>query len=458
MKPSGSDYLNIGPRLTFTFAVLIALILGGNGFVVWQFNIARTQADRLTGANQQMNLVLQLQVNLLTFHQRLDNLARSRDAHRLVTEAELLRGALLEQTQQTRTALANLPPETSVDPAFGPTLETIEVSLPAQLTSIIELANSGDWEAVQLRLGGQLKPIETQTAILVTSVNERARSELTQAAVQMRTVQRRILFTVPATAISTFLVAAFFGWSFARRIIELRLEERVTERMRIAGELHDTLLQTIQASQMVAGTALEKSVDPVEQRRVLETLSTWLQQAVQEARAALNSLRASTTERNDLKEAFQSAIKDCRSRAAAEIFLSVVGGARDMHPIVRDEIYRIGFEAIRNAVAHARASRIDVELRYAQDLALSIKDNGVGIEPAVIDRGREGHFGLQGMRERAARIGGKLTLMSSAGAGTEIKLVVPGGITFRAIGPSRFSLLGKFRKLVLRADSTSKVV
>ncbi len=458
MKLSDSDYFNIGPRLTLTFAVLIALILGGNGLVVWQFNIARTQTDRLTGANQQMSVVLQLQVNLLTFHQRLDDVARSRDAHRLVTEAELLRRALHEQTQQTRTTLANLPPKASVDPAFWPTLETIEVTLTAQLTSITELAKSGDWEAVQLRLGKQLKPIETQTAILVTSVDQQARGELTQAAVKMRGVQRRILIIVPATAISTFLVAAFFGWFLARQIIELRLDERVTERMRIAGELHDTLLQTIQASQLLAGAALEKSGDPMQQRRALETLSTWLRQAVQEAREALNSLRASTTETNDLAEAFQRAIEGCRRQAATEVSLSVVGDARDMHPVVRDEIYRIGYEAIRNACAHARASHVNVELRYAQDVALCVRDNGVGIDQAVIGRGRQGHFGLQGMRERAARIGGKLTLVSSAASGTEIKLVVPGEIVLRTISPARFSLLGKFRKLVLRVDSTSKFV
>jgi len=228
--------------------------------------------------------------------------------------------------------------------------------------------------------------------------------------------------------------------------------------MRIAGELHDTLLQTIQASQLLAGAALEKSGDPMQQRRALETLSTWLRQAVQEAREALNSLRASTTETNDLAEAFQRAIEGCRRQAATEVSLSVVGDARDMHPVVRDEIYRIGYEAIRNACAHARASHVNVELRYAQDVALCVRDNGVGIDQAVIGRGRQGHFGLQGMRERAARIGGKLTLVSSAASGTEIKLVVPGEIVLRTISPARFSLLGKFRKLVLRVDSTSKFV
>jgi len=116
-----------------------------------------------------------------------------------------------------------------------------------------------------------------------------------------------------------------------------------------------------------------------------------------------------------------------------------------MHPIVRDEIFRIGHEAIRNACVHARASRVAVELEYAQDLALCVRDNGAGIGPAVLHGGKEGHFGLEGMRERAARIGGKLTLASSPASGTEIKLVVPGGIIFRTRGPAWVSVLGKLR-------------
>jgi signal transduction histidine kinase len=110
---------------------------------------------------------------------------------------------------------------------------------------------------------------------------------------------------------------------------------------------------------------------------------------------------------------------------------SVVGNAKDMHPIVRDEVYRIGYEAIRNAYTHSRASRLDVELRYAQDLTLRVRDNGIGIDHATVESGKNGHFGLQGMRERAARIGGRLTLLSSANSGTEITIVVPGGIVFQ---------------------------
>jgi CHASE3 domain sensor protein len=244
MKSSETDYFNAGPRLTLAFAVLIALILGGNGLVIWQFHMARIQTDRLTGANQQLNAVLQLQVSLLSFHQRLDHLARSSDAHRLMTESEPLRRVLREKAQQTRTAVANLPPETRVDPALLPTLEAIGVALPAQLDAINELAKSGDWGTVQRRLGNELQPIETQTSVLVDSINQQANGELAQATGNMRSVQRSILFIVPATAISTFCIAAFLGWSVARRIVELRLDERVSERLRITHEFHDTLLQT----------------------------------------------------------------------------------------------------------------------------------------------------------------------------------------------------------------------
>src|SRR5690242_9572754 len=112
-----SDYFNIGPRLTLAFALLIALILAGNALVIWQFHLARIQTVRLMGANQQLIAVLQFQVGLLSFHQRLDDLARSGDAHHLTTEAEALRRALDEQVERTRTALANQPPGTQVDPA-----------------------------------------------------------------------------------------------------------------------------------------------------------------------------------------------------------------------------------------------------------------------------------------------------------------------------------------------------
>jgi signal transduction histidine kinase len=133
---------------------------------------------------------------------------------------------------------------------------------------------------------------------------------------------------------------------------------------------------------------------------------------------------------------------------------SVVGDARDMHPIVRDEVYRIGYEAIHNACMHSSASQLEVELRYSQDLTLRVGDNGIGMDPTIADRGKDGHFGLQGMRERATRIAGKLTLVSSASSGTEITVVVPGGIIFRKARATPFS---KVRDLFRRKRQTSKL-
>jgi signal transduction histidine kinase len=261
----------------------------------------------------------------------------------------------------------------------------------------------------------------------------------------MRNVQRRILLIVPATAISTFLIASFFAWTIAGRIIDLRLEERVSERTRITRELHDTFLQTIQGSKLVADDALEPSTDPVRMRRAMEQLSVWLAQAMHEGRAALNSLRTTTTQTNDLAEDLRRVTEDGLIPSSMAVTFSVVGDAKEMHPIVRDEIYRIGYEAIRNACMHSGASQLDVELRYARELTLRVDDNGTGIDPAIVDRGKDGHFGLQGMRERAARIGGKLTLGSSSRSGTEIRLTVPGGIIFRKTMAVRRSWFTRIR-------------
>ena len=112
----------------------------------------------------------------------------------------------------------------------------------------------------------------------------------------------------------------------------------------IARDLHDTLLQTIQGSRLVADSALKRSADPLRMREALEQLSIWLARATTEGRAALNLLRTSSAETNDLAEAFHRATEECRTENSMETSFSVVGDARDMHPIVRDEVYRVGYE------------------------------------------------------------------------------------------------------------------
>ena len=239
-------------------------------------------------------------------------------------------------------------------------------------------------------------------------------------------------FIAAMVALGVVLVFLIYRLRIAQisRQMSARFDERLAERTRVARELHDTLLQTVQGSKMVADHALKNTADHTRMVRAMEQLSTWLDQATEEGRAALHSLRASTTEKNDLAEAFRRAIDECGTASSAEVSFSVNGGSREMHPIVRDEIYRIGYEAIRNACAHSGGNRLEIALEYAHDLTLRVSDNGTGIDSAVVEQGKDGHFGLRGMRERAERIGAKFTLVSSPDSGTVITLVVPGRVVF----------------------------
>jgi signal transduction histidine kinase/ligand-binding sensor domain-containing protein len=228
------------------------------------------------------------------------------------------------------------------------------------------------------------------------------------------------------------------GWAFFRsrvRQAELAIskafDERLDERTRMARELHDTFLQTVQGSKMVADDALDPSSDQLRMRHALERLSLWLGQAVTEGRAALHALRVSTTERNHIAAFLDRTAKEHAEKKSISVALTVIGDARDLHPIVRDEVSRIAEEAIRNTCLHSNANQLSIELRYARDLTLSLKDNGVGIDPEIVDAGKTGHFGIQGMKERSARIRARITITSTLNSGTQVTLVVPGDVVYR---------------------------
>ena len=214
--------------------------------------------------------------------------------------------------------------------------------------------------------------------------------------------------------------------------LRARYDERLAERTRIARELHDTLLQTVQGSKIVADDALDHASDPEHVRRALTRLTEWLGRAVDEGRAALNSLRASTTETNDLVEALKRAAEDPTKPGGMSVSVVAQGQSRALHPIVRDEIYRIAHEAIRNAYQHSGATRLDISVEYTPgELRLRIADNGTGIQPPLVDTGRPGRFGIPGMRERASRVGGNIVIASSE-SGTRITLSVPARSAFQA--------------------------
>jgi signal transduction histidine kinase len=437
MKPS--DYFNTGSRLTSAFVLLIALILAGNALVIWQFHMARIQTDRLTGANQQLIAVLQFQVGLFSFHQQLADLARSGDALHLTTEAEPLRRVFEEQAQLTRTAIANLPPGTRVDPAFLPTLETIEVALPAQLEAINDLAKAGDWGTVERRLDNELKPIETQTSVLVGSIQQEANGELTQAVLKMENIQRQILFIVPITAISTFFIAGFFGWAITRRIVELRLEERVSERTRIARELHDNLLQSLHGL-MFEFQAVRNMFQkrPNEALQALDGAIMGTEQAITESQDAIENLRSTATAEDDLAQLVKLTGENLAASRGTDhdspaFGLTIEGQQRALTPVIQEEIYCIAREVLRNAFRHAQARRIEAEILYDENqLRFRVRDDGKGMDPQMLEKGsRPGHWGLRGVRERAQKIGAKLDVWSEAGAGTEVQLAVAASVAYQ---------------------------
>jgi len=237
-----------------------------------------------------------------------------------------------------------------------------------------------------------------------------------------------------SVALIAFILLALAGYSlrlnYLTERLRLQFEDRLAERIQVARDLHDTLLQTIQGSKLVADNVLSTEADQARMRGALEKLSVWLGQAIQEGRLALSSLRSSTTQQNDLLDAFRRACEECRMERAIEFDFMIEGESRQMHPIVRDEVYRIGYEAIRNACLHSEASRLAVELSYTKDLILRVRDNGKGISRDVVAKGMPGHFGLIGMRERAERLRGKLTFSSPGGTGTLVELVVPQKVSF----------------------------
>jgi signal transduction histidine kinase len=110
----------------------------------------------------------------------------------------------------------------------------------------------------------------------------------------------------------------------------------------------------------------------------------------------------------------------------------VEGTPVPLKAVIHDEVFSIGREALVNAFRHSSANTIEVELGYAAtQMKMLVRDNGSGIGPEVIRNGRDGHWGLSGMRERAERIGAKFRVMSGPSAGTEVELIVPGHIVFQ---------------------------
>jgi signal transduction histidine kinase len=225
------------------------------------------------------------------------------------------------------------------------------------------------------------------------------------------------------------------------REFALTLDARVGERTRIARELHDTLLQSVQGLLLQLEVVSQLQLDrPVEAKQRLDKTIERAAKAITEGRDAVQGLRESTTQSNDLARAVNSLGEQLAADPANQVTpafrVTVEGEPRDLHPILRDEIYRISAEALRNSFRHAHARQIEVEIRYDdQQFRLRVRDDGKGIDPPVLAAHRRaGHYGLPGMRERAKLIGGNLALWSEVDGGTEVELTVPAATAYSGSG------------------------
>jgi PAS domain S-box-containing protein len=619
-KTLRADRLDIGPRLILCFVLIILSMLAGDAVVLWQFHLVRAQAERLNGVEQKLVAVLRVHTSLLTFHDRLEELAESEDADRVAKEAGPLRSAVLEDTQRATSALSFLPSDVQRDQALLPTLHVIQSALPLQVEAITSLAGLGDWRAVRARLANQIRPLESQTSALVEKFDYEVGEEQAQIAENTKRVEHRVFLIVPMTAVFTLLIAVTLGlaitrsitqplerlvegskalasgdlrhevivegnnelavvgrafnhaarelqqlyeglrrsekelrdvietvpamvwstlpdgsldfinrrwqeftglvvedalgwnwedvvhpddhvrfvadwraalsagqpmeselrvlaangqyrWLFVRNVplrdelgkivkwygasvdveerkraeeelrqaqaaqFEMSLEARVSERTRIARELHDTLLQSFQGL-LLRFQTVSNQLPEGKPKETLDSAIDRAAEAITEGRDAIQGLRLSTVETNDLALAIKTLGEDLATGETnpnvAAFHVGVEGTPRDLHPILRDDLYRIAGEALRNAFRHAQAQRIEVEIRYDErQLRLWVRDDGKGIDwKLVSEDGRPGHFGLCGIRERAKSVGGKLTVWSELDCGTELELTIPASIAY----------------------------
>jgi signal transduction histidine kinase/ligand-binding sensor domain-containing protein len=239
-------------------------------------------------------------------------------------------------------------------------------------------------------------------------------------------------------ALGLLAAAMFVGFRYrlarVRAAMNLRFEERLAERTRIAQELHDTLLQGFISASMQVHVAVDMLPDDAASRPLLTRALQLMKQVIEEGRNTVRGLRASGVS-VPLENALSHTVEELGASAEAGFRVIVAGEPRSLHPLLQDEVYRIGREALINAFRHAKARHIEVELRYdPESLRLFVRDDGVGIDEHVLEAGRQGHWGLVGMRERAERIGAEFHVFSGPSAGTEIRLDVPSTVAFRGAG------------------------
>ncbi|MEP9359602.1 triple tyrosine motif-containing protein [Sphingomonas sp. KR3-1] len=222
--------------------------------------------------------------------------------------------------------------------------------------------------------------------------------------------------------------------------IRLRMAERIEERERIARELHDTLLQSVQSLTLRFQLAVDDLPAKQPGRPALIQAIDTADRVIAEGRDRVHDLRA--RQGGDIEQIVRDLVARQGFAPHVAIAITATGTPRSMDPLTLDEVTRIAGEALFNIWRHACANRVTVEICHGASFILRIADDGIGIDPELATRGKAGHFGLSGMRERARKLHASLVIAPLRDHGTELVLTVPGTLAYKA---ERRGLLARLR-------------
>jgi signal transduction histidine kinase/ligand-binding sensor domain-containing protein len=242
-----------------------------------------------------------------------------------------------------------------------------------------------------------------------------------------------LLFRISAATGAVLLLILIYLWRIRYLINQSRLilEERLEERVRIARELHDTLLQSVQGLILRFQAISDQMTKEDSRREMMEQVLDRADEVMLEGRRRVRGLRSEEPD-VELSEALALYARELVQDHTVDVSVNAVGTPLKLNAIVREEALRIGREALANALQHSRASRIEAEIIYENaNMHIRIRDNGRGIDAEMLNGGRPGHWGIPGMRERAKKIGAQLNIWSSPRAGTEIELVISAAVAYR---------------------------
>jgi signal transduction histidine kinase/ligand-binding sensor domain-containing protein len=242
-------------------------------------------------------------------------------------------------------------------------------------------------------------------------------------------------FRAAAVVVCALLIIAIYRIRilFLMRQMNVRFQERLNERTRIAQDLHDTLLQGVLSASMQLNLAEDQVAQDSPAKPLLGRVAQLMSQITEEGRLALRGLRTTQSSDGSLEMALSRVRQELGIGEQVTYRVIANSSGHRLRPLIRDEVYRISREAVVNAFRHSKAASIEVTVDYMSSyLLVHVRDDGCGIDPLVLRSGREDHWGLVGMRERSRSIGAKLKVRSRIGSGTEVELMVPGAIAFES--------------------------